>query len=60
MKKAKSLISLNPSMLSCLFFVVVMLFTTEVFKKILNDIFTASSSEYPHIKVATGISQLNG
>ena len=52
MQKAKSLTSLNQSMLSCLFFVVKTLFNPENTRKILKDTYTASSSAYRRIRVA--------
>ena len=44
MKKVKSLISLNQSMLNYLFFAVKILFNLENTKKILKDTYIASSS----------------
>ena len=60
MKKVKSLISLNQSMLSCLFFVVKILFIPKNTKKILKDIYTASSSVYHRIRVAMESNLRNG
>ena len=52
MKKGKSLILLNQSILSCLFFVAKTLFNPENTKKILKDTYTASSSAFRPIRVA--------
>ena len=60
MQKVKSLILLSQSMLSCLFFVVETLFNPGSTKKILKDIFTASSSAYRRILVAMESSLRNG
>ena len=60
MKKVKSLILLSQSMLSCLFFVVKTLFNPENTKRILKDIYTASSSVFRRIRVAMGSSLRNG
>ena len=60
MKKAKSLISLSPSMLNCLFFVARILYMIRKYKKILKDTFIASSSVYLLIPVAMVNNQPNG
>ena len=60
MKKAKSLILRSRSMLSCLFFVAETLFNPENTKKILKDIYTASSSAFRRIRVAMVSSLRNG
>ena len=60
MKKVKSLISLSQSMLNYLFFVVKILFNPKNTKKILKDIYTASSLVFLRILGVMGISLLNG
>ena len=60
MKKVKSLILLNRSMLSCLFFVAKTLFNPENTKKILKDTYTASSSAFRPIRVAMVSNLRNG
>ena len=60
MNKARSLISVNPSMLSCLFFVVKTLYNPGNTKKILKDIYIASSLVFRHIRVATVSNLRNG
>ena len=60
MQKAKSLISLNPSILSCLFFVAEILYNPERCKEILKDIFTASSLIFHPIQVAMDSNQPSG
>jgi len=60
MKKVKSLISQSQSMLSCLFFVAKILFNPENTKKILKDIYIASSSAFHHIRVAMESNLQNG
>ena len=59
MKKVKSLISLSQSTLNCLFFVAKILFAPENIKRILKDIYTASSSASRRIRVAMGSSLRN-
>ncbi len=60
MKKARGLISQSQSMLSCLIFVVETLFNPENTKKILKDIYTASSSVFRPILAAMVSSLRNG
>jgi len=60
MKKVKSLISLSQSMLNYLFFVVETLFNPENTKKILKDIYIASSSVFRPILEAMGNNLRNG
>ena len=60
MKKVKSLILLNRSMLNCLFFVAETLFNPESTKKILKDTYTASSLAFHRIRVATVNNLRNG
>ena len=60
MQKAKSLTSLNRSMLSCLFFVVATLFNPESIKEILKDMYIASSSMFSRIRAAMESNLQNG
>ena len=60
MQKVKSLILRGQSMLSCLFFVAETLFSPENTKKILKDIYTASSAVFRRIRVAMGNNLRNG
>ena len=60
MQKVKSLILRSQSMLSCLFFVAKTLFNPENTKKILKDIYTASSSVFRRIRVAMESNLRNG
>ena len=60
MKKVKSLILQGQSMLSCLFFVAKTLFNPDSTKKILKDIYTASSSVFRHIRVVMESNLRNG
>jgi len=60
MRKVKSLISQNQSMLNCLFFVAETLLNPKNIKRILKDTFTANSLVYPHIQVAMESNLQNG
>ena len=60
MRKVKSLILRSQSMLSCLFFVAKILFTPENTKRILKDIYTASSLAFHRIREAMEINLRDG
>ena len=60
MKKVKSLILRSRSMLSYLFFAVVMLFNLKNIKKILKDMYIVNSSAFLRIVEVMEISLQNG